>query len=161
MRDTKQNKQLQYAQNARSLLESGNPIAEQASRTQIARLSGEVGVLTDADVNRFGGKQSVAAKLQQAGKKLLTGELTKENRELLITVARRFEEAAKMGLNNRLLTLAQGQSAAYRVDVNNIMPLVTAYSAGFEDGGGDAPTTEETTTTAQPMKIGRFTVEVE
>lgn len=120
-------KQLQYAASVKKLLSTENPVANDASRTQIARLSGEVGVLTDRDVARFGGRQDAVSKVKRMGKKIMTGKLTMQDRKDLREVAELFELSAQEKLNNRLMNLAQGQSEAYGVPIDRIMPLVNAY----------------------------------
>lgn len=119
--------QLQYAKNTLDLLNSDNPVANQASKTQLARLSGEVGVLTDKDTERFGGSKAVLAKIGQATKEAMTGRLSNENKKFLTDLAETFHEAARRSLNERLGELAQGQSEAFEVPIERITPLVNAY----------------------------------
>lgn len=122
--------QLGYAGNTVSLLMSDNPVANQAAKTQLARLSGEVGVLTDADVSRFGGSKAVMSRAKQAAQEALSGKLTPENRSFLLAVAQRFEENARFKLDERLTNLAQGQSTAFGIPYENVMPLVQSYGSG-------------------------------
>lgn len=123
--------QLQYAQNTLDLLNSENPVANAAARTQIARLSGEVGVLTDRDIARFGGSEAFTSKLNQAIEKAMSGRLTKENKAFLIDVAATFKSASETSLNDRLVELAQGQSDAFEVPIDRIAPLINAYGVNL------------------------------
>jgi hypothetical protein len=122
--------QLQYAQNTLDLLKSDNPVANQASKTQLARLSGEVGVLTDKDTERFGGSKAVVTKIEQALKEAATGKLSEKNKSFLTDLATTFYTAAQNSLNSRLNELASGQSEAFNVPIERISPLVNAYGIG-------------------------------
>lgn len=122
--------QLGYAGNTVSLLMSDNPVANQAAKTQLARLSGEVGVLTDRDIERFGGSKAVMSKAKQAATEALNGKLTYENRQFLLAVAQRFEENARLKLDERLNNIALGQSTAFGIPYESIMPLIQSYGSG-------------------------------
>ena len=141
--------QLQYAANTLALLHSDNPVANQAAKTQLARLSGEVGVLTDRDVERFGGSKALLSKLNQAIAETTTGKLSKENKAFLVDVANSFYKSAQNSLNDRLDVMAEGQSEAFNVPIDRIKPLVAAYSSKPYSKDGDKKTDQisETITT--------------
>ena len=141
--------QLQYAANTLALLHSDNPVANQAAKTQLARLSGEVGVLTDRDVERFGGSKALLSKLNQAIAETTTGKLSKENKAFLVDVANSFYKSAQNSLNDRLDVIAGGQSEAFNVPIDRIKPLVAAYSYKPYSKDGDKKTDQisETITT--------------
>lgn len=67
------------ANNVLELLSSGNPIAYQSIPTYMARLSGEVGNLSEADKKPFGGSQALNDRFQQAFESAKDGKLTPEN----------------------------------------------------------------------------------
>lgn len=136
--------QLQYASNTLALLNSGNPVSNQAAKTQLARLSGEVGVLTDRDVERFGGSKALLAKMNQKVTEMTTGKLSKENQAFLVDVATAFYTAAQRSLNDRLNVLAEGQADAFEVPIDRIRPLINAYSA--------KPAADQNTNTTQVQK---------
>jgi hypothetical protein len=135
--------QLQYASNTLALLNSGNPVSNQAAKTQLARLSGEVGVLTDRDVERFGGSKALLAKMNQKVTEMTTGKLSKENQAFLVDVATAFYTAAQRSLNERLNIIATGQSEAFDVPLDRITPLVNSYSIS-EVGSGNTATVPST-----------------
>lgn len=136
--------QLQYAANTLALLHSDNPVANQAAKTQLARLAGEVGVLTDRDVERFGGSKALLSKLNQAIAETTTGKLSKENKAFLTDVADSFYKAAQNSLNDRLDIIAAGQSEAFNVPIDRIKPLVAAYSSKPYSKDEDKKITEPT-----------------
>lgn len=76
------------ADNALALLNSNKPISDEAVKTQIARLSGEVGALTDQDVARFGGAKDLLSRGKQLVETLSTGKLTPENKKQLVQITR-------------------------------------------------------------------------
>jgi hypothetical protein len=88
--------------NAESALDLKNPIADSAILRQLARMSGEVGTMTDQDVNAFGGSQAIESQIEQYIKRKSDGTLTEENRKYMTDFikamkrnsARNKEEAA-------------------------------------------------------------------
>lgn len=77
------NEGLAAANMAESLLDNDSPIADSAIKRQLARLSGEVGVMTDQDVASFGGSQAIKDKLSQSIKMMTDGKLTKQNKDYM------------------------------------------------------------------------------
>ena len=111
----------QYADSAQetlNLAKNGNPISAEAAKTQIARLAGEVGVLTDRDVERFGGSKAITARVAQAAQQAQDGTLTEENAKYLQGIVDAFRtavtnqkrERAKVYVNR--LTKAKGRNGA-------------------------------------------------
>ncbi len=89
------NEGISAANMAESLLDSDTPIADAAIKRQLARLAGEVGVMTDQDVASFGGSQAVKDRLAQSVKTMSDGKLTKANKEFMrqvISVMRKRRE---------------------------------------------------------------------
>jgi len=104
---------LDAAGDIRSLAESGNPIAAAAIPTYSARMSGEVGNLSEADKRPFGGSQATLQRLDAALTQMSTGRLTADNRKFIIgltdIIAKRSNEkmdalaktrAKQYGFNN-------------------------------------------------------------
>jgi hypothetical protein len=77
------NEGIAAAKLAESLLLSNTPIADEAIKRQLARLSGEVGVLTDQDVNSFGGSKAIQEKVAQSIQQMYNGRLTDTNRKFM------------------------------------------------------------------------------
>lgn len=80
--------------NVIELINSGNPIADSAIPTYIARASGEVGNLSEADKAPFGGTQALVGKLGQVIERAKSGKLTPENREFVRQLAETMKASA-------------------------------------------------------------------
>jgi len=126
------NKALEAGQNATRLLGLNNPVADEASKTQLARVAGEVGNLTEQDIARFGGSRALAARATQLAKTLQTGTLTAANRTLLQEISGVFERS---------------QRDAFDVEVNRFVNSFTKRNPevsrgdAFEILGLEAPPT--------------------
>lgn len=92
----------------RQLIEEAkeNPIAASALPRTLARLSGEVGVLTDQDVKAFGGSKAIKDRLEQTAKELTTGLLSDTNREYMASLLEAMDKAAKSNLENQATSFA-------------------------------------------------------
>lgn len=84
---------LAAVENADSLIDAAltNPVANAALPTQLARLSGQVGVLTNLDVAIYGTPGSIVNKMSQISEQMRSGTLTEQNatfmKELAATMA--------------------------------------------------------------------------
>lgn len=95
---------LQDAVAADSLLlaaNSGNPIAANAARTKLARMSGEVGALSDTDLAAYGGSPALKSRAKRfANLQKTTVPLTKPEIAQLQEIVNIFEKSARMNMNN-------------------------------------------------------------
>jgi hypothetical protein len=66
--------------NAKGLLEVDGPISSEAVKTQLARLTGEKGPLTDQDVARFGGSRDLISRFETTVERLASGKITPETK---------------------------------------------------------------------------------
>lgn len=89
------------AANIRELATSGNPIAANAIPTYMARASGEVGNLSEADKRPFGGSQAIFARLEAALKQATTGKLTADNQKFILQLADTMEKRAVANKDRR------------------------------------------------------------
>lgn len=89
------------ANTIRGLVTSGNPIAAASVPTFMARASGEVGNLSEADKAPFGGSRALMARLEAAIKQQATGKLTAENAKFITSLADTMENRAKDNKNRR------------------------------------------------------------
>lgn len=78
---------VEQSKTAKGILDAGNPIGDQAVATFMARATGEVGNLTEAERLPFGTSMDVKSRFQQAAKQLKDGKLTDENRQFLSQLA--------------------------------------------------------------------------
>lgn len=89
------------ANNVRELVNSGNPIAANAIPTYMARASGEVGNLSEADKRPFGGSQAILNRLEASLKQMSTGTLTQQNAKFVLDLADKMENSATNNLDRR------------------------------------------------------------
>lgn len=89
------------ASNVRELALSGNPIAANAIPTYMARASGEVGNLSEADKRPFGGSQAILNRLQASLQQMANGQLTEDNRKFVLDLADTMESSATSNLDRR------------------------------------------------------------
>lgn len=85
------------ANQIQSLLSSGNDVAYQSIPTYMARLSGEVGNLSEADKRPFGGSQALNQRFKQAYESSANGKMTPENIKFISDLTERIK--AKSGEN--------------------------------------------------------------
>jgi len=94
----KSNSAIDAANNIIELLNANNPIADGSLPTFMARASGEVGNLSEADKAPFGGSQAVMAKLQQAYERAKSGKLDDQNRQFLRSLAETMQKSNRRNL---------------------------------------------------------------
>lgn len=103
----KANERISGSQMAKQLVMSDNPIGHKSVATFLARASGEVGALTEADKAPFGGDQSLKAKLAQTLENYKSGKLTPENQQLIIQLSDTFERQALKDKQNRASAISK------------------------------------------------------
>lgn len=74
---------------------SDNPIGHASLETLMARASGEVGNLSEADKRPFGGSRGLTAKMKQYFSELYNGKKTPENLDFISQLAKTFQETGK------------------------------------------------------------------
>lgn len=83
---------------AKEVVSTGNPIGDKSVTNFLARASGEVGALTEADKAPFGGSQALDQKLAQATENMKSGKFTPANRELVKNLLDTFEKVNKANI---------------------------------------------------------------
>jgi hypothetical protein len=94
------------------ILDTDNPIGDAAIATFMARNSGEVGALTEADKAPFGGSRALDAKVAQVATNLATGKLTDENRKFVGELAQVMKKAAEKNFDRHAKKYAKQYSGA-------------------------------------------------
>ena len=89
------------------LANSGNPIAAGAIPTFMARASGEVGNLSEADKAPFGGSRAIFERLEAALTQKATGQLTPENQKFINELSSIMGKNAKKNLKGLARTRAK------------------------------------------------------
>jgi hypothetical protein len=122
-------KRLDAANNAIELLRIDGPIASEVAKTQMARLAGEVGNLTEQDIERFGGSKDLLSRINQFREKHESGKLTKSNKKQLEQITREFR---KIIVTKMIATARDDAKAAASLGLgdeeeifNTIKPTIT------------------------------------
>jgi len=121
------NKAVQMATSANTitkLLEEGNPIADQSIPTFMARASGEVGNLSEADKAPFGGSRALVEMMSAVVEKAQSGQLTPENREFVKAVAQVFMRTANQNLRSIAQRNARQYSKASGISEKDVFDLI-------------------------------------
>lgn len=100
---------------SKSLLSGPGGIADNVVKRQMAKLAGEVGAMTDADIRDFGGNRGMLQRLEQYVQTADTGSLTPENKKELMDIILVFEK----GLTFKLRTQAKRLAKSYAKDGYN------------------------------------------
>jgi hypothetical protein len=87
------NDALNAGKRAKEMLMRNNPISGQVVKRALARMSGEVGVMTDKDVEDFAGSKAFTDRFKAIVTQATTGKLTPENREFMLQI---IEDGAKV-----------------------------------------------------------------
>jgi hypothetical protein len=123
------------AQTAKELLSSGNVVAAEAAKTQIARMSGDVGALSNQDINRYGGSKALTDKIDQLWSSASSGKLTAENKALLMDIVATFERNNKRIMEERADYHAEQSSKILGRPKDEIRNLLMPSSAPRDQSG--------------------------
>lgn len=96
---------------ALSLLEAGNPVADEGLKTVFPRMFGEVGNLAAAEQERFSGSPSFPRRFEKLKQKFLNGTLTDADRRDLMEVARVMMNYSRYALNQVAGSYAASEEA--------------------------------------------------
>ena len=94
----------------RELALSENPIAASAIPTYMARASGEVGALSEADKAPFGGSAAILERLEAALTQKTVGQLSDENRQFLVELSDIMEKNDENNLDRKAREMAKQYS---------------------------------------------------
>lgn len=135
--------------NVRELANSGNPIAASAIPTYMARASGEVGNLSEADKRPFGGSQAIINRLESALTQMATGRLTQSNQKFINDLANVMESSAVKNLDSRAKQVSDQYGEA-----SDFLKSEDIYKTL-------RPIKLDQPKVIVPKKVGRFQIEVE
>ena len=120
----KANESIAQADNVIQLVQSDNPIGHSAIPTFMARASGEVGNLSEADKAPFGGSQALSARIQQVTQQYKDGKLTPENQAFVTELAQTMKKSAKRNKAGRAMDLRSKYSKSYNMDMKEVNDLM-------------------------------------
>jgi hypothetical protein len=111
---------LQAVKSAKTILDSNNPIGDNMISAIMARASGEVGALTEADKAPYGGSQAVTTRLSQAMTQWKSGKLTDQNRAFLTDVMSKMELNSQRSINSYADRISKQKAALLKRDPTEI-----------------------------------------
>jgi hypothetical protein len=95
------NSALSASKQAAEMVDLNNPIAASAVKRSLARLSGEVGVMTDRDVADFAGSKAWKDQMIQFAKMAESGTLTQANQDYMRQLLNKMVDVQNRILENR------------------------------------------------------------
>lgn len=95
------NKAFNQADTASTALALKNPVADSAIRTMLAKASGEVGSLTDAERNMFSGSPALQRRAARLAKLNTLGTLPEKDRKDLAQLIELYKQNAKKAINKQ------------------------------------------------------------
>lgn len=146
----KANMSISSATDIENLLNSNNPIADNAVPTYMARLSGEVGALSEADKKPFGASKDIIGRVEQALKQKATGQLSDQNRLYLAQLADVIKKSAKVKLKDRASVYSKQFGKITGADPNELSGILVPEDAPVQPVSGPS---ENTTQIAAPGQI--------
>jgi len=100
---------IDFSNNIVEFATSDNPIAAAAIPTFMARASGEVGNLSEADKAPFGGSRAIISRLEASATQAANGKLTEENKKFITQLAQIMQDRSKENIKD----LAKKRSKQY------------------------------------------------
>lgn len=143
----RQQQSIDGAAAVRDLATSGNPIAAAAIPTYMARASGEVGALSEADKAPFGGTRQILDKLEASFTQLSKGQLTPENQQFLLDLSDIMERNAINNLDRKGREMSKQLAKALKRDDRDIFSMLRPNSQFEEKKTTDTKQTGQQVTT--------------
>lgn len=135
-----------FAETLKAIIDSRNPIGDQAAKRFAARASTEVGVLTDQDVKSFGGSKAIADRISQAASEAATGRMSEKNRKFMREFAatvKAAHEKAVLEARDKISTSAENTAklGGYGLRKDQIAEML--YSTENSSTPSQAPAPEQ------------------
>ena len=131
------------ANTIRDLIDSNNPIADASIPTFMARASGEVGALSEADKAPFGGSRALIERIEAVANLAAEGKLTPENRVFVRNLADVLVRSGNSNIQAQARQFSRQYSKAVpelkETDIYNmVFPSEINFDGGQTSGiGGD------------------------
>lgn len=110
------------------ILDLENPVADEALKVLIPRLMGEVGNLSQAEQQAYGGSQAIRDTLGQMVERAVSGKLSEQNREYLKQLAGTMKKSQMITLKGRVNNVLGPQMAYISgMSMEKLAPLMSAY----------------------------------
>lgn len=138
------------ADNAEALLSMSNPVADEAVGTQLARMAGEVGNLTEGDISRFKGSQDIVAKARRFATRNLTGRIPESDRKDLQDMVRVFKAKNRESDARAAEKFSKQYGNAYGMEEGELREVLTP---GYRANEIQSPQDEEAASVARRKRI--------
>lgn len=137
----------EFSQLIKDAANGNNPIAQTAIPTLMARASGEVGNLSEADKRPFGGSQAIVERVKRIFEEASTGKNTPENLKYINELADTFQAAGVRKKNSLARERAKQYSRVYKgklseQDIFDALSPGGDYNAGSPTGTGAKKTSK-------------------
>ena len=126
---------VEHAKTAKAMLDSNNPLADNSIGTFMARATGEVGNLTEAEREPFGGSMALADRIQRVSKKLATGKIPDEDREFIKQLATTLENRNKAAIETHADRISRQRAAALGRDPSELRSRILPSDYATAIGG--------------------------
>lgn len=107
---------METAKLARSMLESGNPMADNSVSTMLAKATGDVGNLTDSERLPYKTSKAILARIEQVKEEMTTGKISDENRQWLLGLVDIMEDRNKKSAEGLAEGFVKSASRLHKVD---------------------------------------------
>ena len=147
----------------RALITKGGAAASTVIPTFIARMTGEKGVLTQQDVERAGGSQALADRVNRWGKLLATGKLGRKDKKDFLHLVSLMDKRAKTQIEKLAKSYStdySGQGTLFQGEGQNIYNALR-YKSGAELSAKVQQAKEDHEKTVKPVaqpKVQKETV---
>ena len=106
------------------LIKTGNPVAQEAGIVKLARATLGGGVLTDRDVDRFGGSSAVDDRFNRIKEKALKGTLTSADKKFVLDTAKLLKTRASNNVNRFVDDEIESLSIIQNIDKDRLNPIL-------------------------------------
>lgn len=103
-----------------NFIDSGNPIAAGAIPTYSARMSGEVGNLSESDKKPFGGSRAILAKIDQSLKEMADGTLSEDNKRFMSEFVSLVKKRAYEKIHSEAVNTSKQKKGLYDLSEKEI-----------------------------------------
>jgi hypothetical protein len=118
---------LDAANYVEAALAKQNPVMDEALKTQMARMAGEVGAMSNQDIARFSGSADFRNQLNRLVSKVTTGKMTAEDRAWMMEIAKTSKNMAAAMLDKTLDKMSKKYISIYGADPAKVADIANAY----------------------------------
>ena len=103
------------------LVKNRNPIGDTAIQEKLARMLQPVGILTEGDIQRYGGSQALLDRINKMIEKAGTGQLTVPDLKYITTTSQSLARRAAEDIVEGTQLIAGDLAAAYQISMEDVL----------------------------------------